>query len=218
MNVHQYIQAELRKLTPDELRNWCEIHGLVENPPRLRVRFATMSQWSPTHQQHVVVGLKNWCLEQNYGDQVLREFVLLDRRLAIWCACQVSRSVLHHIPPSEQEPSRQAIETAERWVRAEADDSEIAAAASKGFEAYERARDSARSATYAALVPCGALMTPPWADIGQAVRHALHCVHGNYDLHVSHSFIEVIACCIPDAINAATCGYVIEQNRKDGRT
>ena len=218
MNVHQYIQAELRKLTPDELRNWCEIHGLVENPPRLRVRFATMSQWSPTHQQHVVAGLKNWCIEQNYADAVLRQFVLLDRRLAIWCACQVSRSVLRYISQNGLETSLSVIETVERWVRAEASESEVVAAAQNALEFAKRANDPEQSAIISACVPSSVVACSQWDGIGETVRHVLNCLYGTKQMLLSRPLVELISYCIPCAISAATYGHVLEQKRKDSRT
>lgn len=46
----------------------------------------------------------------------LRALVWIDRCVAVWCAAQCARNVLHHVPAGEERP-RLAIEAAERWAR-----------------------------------------------------------------------------------------------------
>jgi hypothetical protein len=52
----------------------------------------------------------------NEARDALRWLVERDRRLSVWCAAQVARSVLNFVPAGEQRPL-QAIEAAEGWVR-----------------------------------------------------------------------------------------------------
>ena len=80
-------------------------------------------------------------------EQLLRKLVEVDRRAAVWCACQCARTVLCLGPEKEERPRRVAIETAEAWVRREATEEDCKKAANAADDEDD---DYAAYAAYAA--------------------------------------------------------------------
>jgi hypothetical protein len=79
-----------------------------------------------------------WTMQQKKADAAIRQIITWDRRVGVWCACQVAREALRFVPEGEVRP-RIAVETAERWVVGDATIEEVRAA-----------RDAARAAIAAA--------------------------------------------------------------------
>ena len=88
---------------------------------------------TPEHRCHVAATLHDWCALQRDACAVVDEITSVDRRLGVWLACQVVRTVLHHIPAGEDRP-RIAVEAAERWVRGKASSQECRTAARNAEE------------------------------------------------------------------------------------
>ncbi len=59
--------------------------------------------------------ISQWALAQKDGYKALEAIISYDRRLGVWCACQVAKQTLPLIPSDEQRPAW-AVEAAEQWV------------------------------------------------------------------------------------------------------
>jgi hypothetical protein len=115
---------------------------------------------------------RSWCAAQTDARHALREVTQWDRRLGTWLACQVARTTLRLMPDCHRAAALAAIETTERWVRAEATTDEVFRAA----DAVGIAEDNppARGATNAWLCIRAAARMPIFSDIN-AVRTASSC-------------------------------------------
>lgn len=93
---------------------------------------------------------------------LLRALAEVDRRAAVWAACQCARTVLHLVPEGEDRP-RLAIETAEAWTRGEATADHLSARINEASAAYVGATSislAAANAAYAAYAAAAATTKP----------------------------------------------------------
>lgn len=90
-----------------------------------------------------------WTMQQGSADTAISDIVYWDRRVAVWCACQVARTVLRFIPAGEDKSLR-AIITAEAWVDGRADISQVRASAMELRKTYRPSATSYSNANASA--------------------------------------------------------------------
>lgn len=178
------ITRAITRLDSAQVRQLREVHGLDDDHAPLTIDWRTLPQWTPEVREAVAVALHDYALSQSDARDVLRAIAASDRRVGVWLACAVARTVLHLVPAGEDRP-RIAIETAGRWVRGTATEQECraaAAAADAAAYAYAAAAAYDAAAAYAAA----------W---GEARARSLR------------DLCQTIALATRDAIDAAAEGY-----------
>jgi len=129
----EVITQAIAKLPVEQQREWREIHRTPGTSP-LSLEWRTMPMWTPEQREAVEIALHDWALEQtDASDLVLKIGLPRVRRVGVWLACVVVRTVLCHVPDQERGP-RVAVEAAERWVRGLATVKEARSAASGAYE------------------------------------------------------------------------------------
>ena len=142
-------------LPREQVFAWREAHRTGSDEP-LSLRWETSPMWTPEHREAVAKALSDWALEQSDAREVLRTIARADRRIGVWLACASARTTLRYVPVGEDRP-RLAIETAERWTRGDATESECIAAADATYTAYVAdAGADAAVAAYAAAYAAAA--------------------------------------------------------------
>lgn len=86
------------------------------------------------------------------AQSALRWLVIADRRLGVWCAAKIARSVVHLSPDESRGRPLRAIETAEAWVQGQATPAQVRAARDGVAYSYG-STDAAASASYCVLAP-----------------------------------------------------------------
>lgn len=94
------------------------------------------------------ITVAQWVRTQSEAQDALSALVEYDRRIGVWCACQVARQVLRYVDDRRQR-SRTAIETAESWVRGEVTNAQVRRDGDAAAYAY--AGDHAADAGYSAI-------------------------------------------------------------------
>ncbi len=103
--------------------------------------------------------ISQWVTSRRSADSAIREIAQYDRRLGVWCAAQLARTVLRAVPKGEGRPLI-AVETAERWVIGEATAQQCRdAASSSAAAAADMPFRSAQSSTHAAYAAARAAKT-----------------------------------------------------------
>jgi len=95
------------------------------------------------------ITIAQWAMTQADVLSALLSLVTYDRRLGVWCTCQVVRDALRFVPASERRP-RVAIETTEAWVMGRASTKQVSQSATAAYAVPIPASFAAAYAAYAA--------------------------------------------------------------------
>jgi hypothetical protein len=144
---------------PDEAYDAAQEYG-TRNTPHSLSAFSDLRGMNGV--EMALRTVSEWTMQQEDAERTVWQIVDWDRRVGVWCVCQLARTALKYIPQEESRP-RLAIEAAEKWLIGTADTADVrsAAAAASTYAAdfaYSRVglfptdeTDVITSAAYAAV-------------------------------------------------------------------
>lgn len=110
---------------PDEAYDAAQEYG-TRNTPHSLSAFSDLRGMNGV--EMALQTVSEWTTQQEDAERTVWQIVDWDRRVGIWCVCQLARTALKYIPQEENRP-RLAIEAAEHWVAGRVDVAEVQSSA-----------------------------------------------------------------------------------------